>query len=446
MDTFCHPAARNPCTRLDYSRAHNTALPGRAVTAFVTVNRYKEVAMTTKSRTYAWQGIDPTGAHVSGQCEGQSPALIKTLLRKRGIRPTTIAPYRARSLKLATRIASHELCQFSRQLATLFQAGIPLLQGFDIIAEGCKNTLLRNLIGTLKSDVAAGSNLADALRKHPQQFDNLYCNLVAVGELTGRLDTLLEQLATLQEKREALKARLKKAMIYPLLVLLVGLGVAALLLLKVVPQFQSLFAGFGAQLPAFTQAVIDLADWLGRYLLWLLGALLATGMLLRRGYRRNLEVRLWILAHALRIPVFGPLLQNAALARFARTLSTSFAAGVPLVEALGPVASACGNDLYEQAVRRLAKAISSGHSLSSAMRASPLFTQLSVQMCSIGETSGTLDVMLSRIASQHEQAIEQLLDKLTSLLEPFIVLILGLMVGSLVIAMYLPIFQLGDVI
>lgn len=402
--------------------------------------------MTTKTRTYAWQGIDRTGARQHGLCEGQSPTLIKTLLRQRGIRPTRVEIKRSLRLSLPGQITCRELCSFSRQLATLFQAGIPLLQGFDIIAEGCENPQLRTLVNGLKHDIAAGSSLADALRRHPRHFDSLYCNLVAVGELTGRLDTLLEQLATVQEKREALKARLKKAMIYPLMVLLVGFGVAALLLLQVVPQFQSLFAGFGAELPAFTQGVIDLADWLGRNGFWLLAGLAATGVGAHQAYRKRPRFRLWIIALALRLPVLGPLLQHAALARVARTLSTSFAAGVPLVEALGPVASACGNELYEQAVRQLARAISAGQSLSNAMRASPLFPSLSVQMCSIGETSGTLDAMLWRIASHHEQAIDQSLDKLTSLMEPLIVLVLGLLVGSLVVAMYLPIFQLGDVI
>ncbi|PWB35328.1 type II secretion system protein F [Pseudomonas sp. SDI] len=402
--------------------------------------------MTTKTRTYTWQGIDRHGARISGVHDGQSPALIKALLRRRGIRPLHVALKRSFSPPLPTTLNTRDLTAFSRQLATLFQAGIPLLQGFDIIAEGASNPALQRLIGALKTDIGAGCSLAEALRKQPRHFDALYCNLIAVGELSGRLDSLLDELATLQEKREALHRRLKKAMTYPLLVLLVGFGVAALLLLKVVPQFESLFAGFGAQLPAFTQAVIHLADWFGNNLLPLLGVLVGAGMGARQAYRRRPAFRLWALQQALRLPVAGALLRHAAMARFARTLATAFAAGVPLLEALGPVANACGNAVYEQAIQRLRQALASGSSLSAAMRANPLFPPLSVQMCGIGETSGTLDDMLKRIADHHEQAVDQQLDQLASLLEPMIVLILGLLVGSLVIAMYLPIFTLGDVI
>ncbi|NER62996.1 type II secretion system F family protein [Pseudomonas sp. MAFF212427] len=402
--------------------------------------------MNLKTRTYAWHGIDRSGTHVSGHSSGQSPALIKALLRNRGIRPTQVHTKRAFTLRLPATLGTRDLAQFSRQLATLFKAGIPLLQGLDIIAEGCKHPQLRSLLAALKTDIAAGCGLADALRKHPRHFDPLYCNLVAVGEQSGRLDCLLDQLATLQEKRQALRARLKKAMIYPALVLLVGLGVACLLLLKVVPQFQVMFAGFGAQLPGFTLLVIQLADWLGQHLLLLLGGALGLGIGMRHLYQRQPAVRLWALRTGLQLPIAGPLMQHAALARFARTLATSFSAGVPLTEALGPVAAACGNALYEQAVLRLRHDIGSGLSLSSALRSNQLFPVLCVQMCAIGETSGTLDDMLERIASYHETAIDHLLDTLASLLEPVIVLVLGLVVGSLVVAMYLPIFQLGDVI
>ncbi|WEJ20929.1 type II secretion system F family protein [Pseudomonas sp. SD17-1] len=402
--------------------------------------------MNHKTKTYAWQGIDRSGAHVSGHRSGQNSALVKALLRGRGIRPTQVNAARRITLQLPASLGAKDITRFSRQLATLFKAGVPLLQGLGMIAEGINNPPLRRLLGTLKNDIAAGCGLADALRRHPRQFDSLYCNLVAVGEQTGCLDSLLDQLATLQEKRQALRARLKKAMVYPALVLLVGLGVAALLLLKVVPQFQAMFAGFGAPLPAFTQAVINLADWLGQYLLWVLGVMLATGFALRRAFEREQAVRLWMLRQGLRMPVLGAVMQHAALARFARTLATSFSAGVPLTEALGPVAAACGNTLYEQAVLRLRQAIGNGLSMSAAMRNEPLFPCLAVQMCAIGETSGTLDDMLDRIASHHETAVDEWLDNLASLLEPMIVLILGLVVGSLVVAMYLPIFQLGDVI
>lgn len=400
-----------------------------------------------KTRTYSWQGVDHTGARVSGRSDGQSPALVKAMLRTRGIRTTRIHhARRLTSLKLSRGIDAAQLTQLTRHLATLYQAGIPLLHGLDIIAEGSKNPPLVRLLHSLKRDISAGHGLAEALRKHPRHFDTLFCNLVAVGEMSGRLDTLLEQLATFQEKRATLRARMKKAMIYPLLVLMVGLGVSSLLLLQVVPQFEVLFAGMGSELPAFTRMVIDLADWLSEHLVWLTVSLLGLAAGLRQAFRHHRGFHLWLLGIGHRLPVAGPLLQHAAMARFSRTLCTCFAAGIPLAEALGPVARACGNALYEQAILRVRQDLNNGLALSVAMRANPLFPNLCVQMCGIGETSGTLDDMLDRIASHHEQAIDQLMENLTSLLEPVIVLILGLLIGSLVIAMYLPIFQLGDVI
>lgn len=400
-----------------------------------------------KTRTYSWQGVDRNGARVSGRSDGQSPALVKAMLRKRGIHTTRIHnAKRLTTLTFSREISAAQLTQLSRHLATLYQAGIPLLHGLDIIAEGSRSQRMLNLLRELKRDISAGSSLADALRKHPRYFDALYCNLVAVGEASGRLDTLLEQLATYQEKRAALRTRLRKAMIYPLLVLMVGLGVSSLLLLQVVPQFEVLFAGMGAQLPAFTMAVINLADWLSANILLLVLVIGGTVTGVQQSFRRHQGFHLWLLNLGHRLPIIGRLLQNAAMARFARTLCTCFAAGVPLVDALVPVSRACGNAVYEQAIRRLRQELANGLPLSVAMRGNPLFPNLCVQMCGIGETSGTLDDMLERIASHHEQAIDQLMENLTSLLEPVIVLVLGLLIGSLVIAMYLPIFQLGDVI
>nr|MDL2423201.1 type II secretion system F family protein [Pseudomonas sp. BGr12] len=328
----------------------------------------------------------------------------------------------------------------------MLSSGVALLQALEVVARSASHPALVSLVDALKTDIASGRSLADALRRHPRCFDALYCNLIASGEQSGTLETVLEQVASLQEQRQALRSRLKKAMTYPLIVLLTGLGVSALLLLKVVPQFQAMFSGFGAELPAFTQAVIGLSDWLGDAVGWLLLLTLVSGWSLRQAYRLKPAFRLWCLRSALKLPVAGALLGNAALARFARTLSTSFAAGVPLVEALGPVAGACGNPLFEQAVLRLRKDLANGQSLTQALAYSGLFPPLMQQMCAIGETAGTLEVMLARVASYYESAIEGSLDNLASLLEPLIVLILGVLVGSLVIAMYLPIFQLGSVI
>ncbi|MBM5460244.1 type II secretion system F family protein [Pseudomonas sp. P66] len=402
--------------------------------------------MTEKTYSYHWQGTTTQGAQVSGECRERSPALLRAGLRKRGIRPVRVERVRAGLWRRSGTLGTAELCQFSRQLASLMCSGVALLQALEVIAQSSSNAALITLIGALKADIGAGSNLADALRKHPRYFDALYCNLVATGEQSGTLERVLEHVACLQEQRQAMGARLRKAMTYPLIVLLTGLGVSSLLLLEVVPQFQAMFSGFGAELPAFTRGVIALSDWLGRYVGWLLLCAVAGVWGLRLAYRRQPGFRLGCLRLALRLPVLGALLSNAALARFARTLSTSFAAGVPLVEALGPVAGACGNPLYEQAVLRLRKHLAGGQSLSGAMAGSEVFPRLMQQMCAIGETGGTLDDMLARVASHYESAVERSLDYLASLLEPMIVLILGVLVGSLVIAMYLPIFQLGSVI
>lgn len=402
--------------------------------------------MTGKLHSYNWQGTTAKGTMISGESRGHSSTLLRAELRKRGIRPVSVERARAGLWRRRSTLSTRELSQFSRQLASLICSGVALLQALEVIAQSSSNPALITLIGTLKTDIGAGSNLADALRRHPQYFDALYCNLIAAGEQSGNLESVLEQVASLQEQRQALRSRLKKAMTYPLIVLLTGLGVSSLLLLEVVPQFQTMFSGFGAELPAFTRRVIGLSEWLGQYIGWLLLCVVASAWGLCRVYQRQPALRLKCLGLALKLPVVGDLLSNAALARFARTLSTSFAAGVPLVEALGPVAGACGNPLYEQAVLRLRKDLASGQPLSQAMARSGLFPRLMQQMCAIGETGGTLDDMLARVASHYEGAIERLLDNLASLLEPLIVLILGLLVGSLVIAMYLPIFQLGSVI
>ncbi len=402
--------------------------------------------MTGKIHSYNWQGTTAQGVQVSGESRGRSPTLLRAELRKRGIRPIRVERVRTGLWRKLDTLSTRELSQFSRQLASLICSGVALLQAFEVIAQSSSNPALISLLGALKTDISAGSTLADALRRHPRYFDALYCNLIAAGEQSGSLESVLEQVASLQEQRQALHSRLKKAMTYPLIVLLTGLGVSSLLLLEVVPQFQTMFSGFGAELPAFTRRVIGLSDWLGQYVVWLLLGVTGSAWGLCQGYQRQPAFRLWCLGLALKLPVVGELLSNTALARFARTLSTSFAAGVPLVEALGPVAGACGNPLYEQAVLRLRKDLASGQSLSQAMASSGLFPRLMQQMCAIGETGGTLDDMLARVASHYESAIERLLDNLASLLEPLIVLILGLLVGSLVIAMYLPIFQLGSVI
>ncbi|MHC6224009.1 type II secretion system F family protein [Pseudomonas sp. X10] len=402
--------------------------------------------MNNRTRLYAWEGTDANGTRVSGRSQGRTPAFVRAGLQRQGIRVSRVQPAKALAWRWPVREGRSDPAGFSRQLATLLKAGVPLLQAFEVMGRsGCSASMAR-LLENLKRDVGAGQNLADALQRNPGWFDTLYCNLVRVGEQSGTLDTQLEQLANLLEQRQALRKRVRKAMLYPLLLLLTGLGVSGLLLLEVVPRFQALFASFDSALPAFTQWVIDLSTGLGQYALPLLLGLGATGLGLRLLYQRHQPARLWLLHQVMRLPVIGTLLSQAALARFARSLATAFTAGVPLLDALGTVAAASGDALHEQAILRLRQAMANGRGLSDAMTEDRRFTPLLVQMCAIGESSGTLDNMLDRAASHYEEQVSQSLDQLTGLLEPAIVLVLGLLVGGLVVAMYLPIFQLGNLI
>ncbi|POG01695.1 type II secretion system protein F [Pseudomonas putida] len=401
--------------------------------------------MNPSTHLYTWRGTDASGADVSGQVSGRSPAYARAGLQRQGIRVLSLRAAGGFEWRLPRAREKTDPAGFSRQLATLLKAGVPLLQAFEVMGRSGCSTGQAALLEKLKRDVASGLGLADALQRHPAWFDGLYCNLIRVGEQSGTLDRQLEQLAGMLEQRQVLRKRVRKAMLYPLL-LLTGLGVSAVLLLEVIPRFESLFAGFDTALPAFTQWVIDLSTGLGRYAPLLLITAVGLGLALTRLYQKHAPARLWLTAQALRLPVFGRLLSQAALARFARTLATSYAAGVPLLDALVTVAKACGDDLHEQAVQRLRQGMANGQALNQAMAIEPLFPPLLVQLTAIGESSGTLDQMLEKSASHYEEQVSQTLDQLTSLLEPAIVLILGLLVGGLVVAMYLPIFQLGSLI
>jgi len=400
----------------------------------------------TKVSLYAWQGTDRTGRKMSGESSAQSPALIKARLRQRGIIPGKVRKKFTPLFSPGQRVTALDVALFTRQLATMLKAGVPLLQAFDIIAEGFDNPRMRSLLEELKQDVMAGSSLTSALRKKPQHFDELYCNLIDAGEQAGALDTLLERVASYREKTQRLKARVRKAMTYPLAVLLVAVIVSAILLLKVVPQFEVMFQGFGAELPALTRSVIGLAEFL-RHSGWLLlGGLLAAALGVHQVQRRAPRFRDWLQTRWLELPVIGPLLRKSAVARYARTLSTTFAAGVPLLEALHSVAGATGNRVFKQAVLVIRQDVSTGMQLHVAMRNSGVFPNLAIQMTAIGEESGALDDMLGNVASYYEDEVESLVDHLTSLLEPLIMGVLGVIVGGLVVAMYLPIFQLGTAI
>ncbi|WP_288374241.1 type II secretion system F family protein [uncultured Pseudomonas sp.] len=402
--------------------------------------------MKGSTRLYAWQGVDAQGARVSGQMLGRSPAFVQAGLLRQGIEGARVWPAGGRGWKLPVRREKVDAPGFSRQLATLLKAGVPLLQAFEVMGRSGADAGMVGLLGRLQQDVSAGLGLADALQRHPRWFDALYCNLVRVGEQSGTLDRQLEQLADLLERRQALRRRVRKAMLYPLILLLTGLGVSALLLLEVVPRFEGVFAGVGKELPAFTRWVIELSDALGRHLLGVLGVFGVAGLALRKLYREHLPGRLWMIRQALRVPVFGRLLSHAALARFARSLGTAYGSGVVLLDALETVAAASGDALHERAIRQLRQGMANGLGLHQAMALEPLFAPLLVQLTAIGESSGTLEAMLNKAACHYEEQVGQVLEQLTSLLEPAIVLILGVLVGGLVVAMYLPIFQLGSLI
>lgn len=400
--------------------------------------------MDNASTMYAWEGINRKGRQVSGQTTGHNPALVKAQLRQQGINPGRVRKKSALLPGLVPPIKSADITLLTRQLATLLKAGIPLLQALDIIAEGFDNRPVRELVQGLKQAIAAGTSLTEALRKQPRYFDELYCNLVGAGEQAGALETLLERVAIHREKSEQLKARIKKAMTYPIAVLVVASLVTGVLLIHVVPQFQSLFAGVDGKLPGFTLQVIALSEFMQQA--WWIVALgiVAAALGLRQAYGASTDFRHWVDASLLKAPLAGKLLKKSAVARYARTLSTTFAAGVPLVQALDSVAGAAGSAPFKQAITRMRHDVSTGMQLNQSMLVSGLFPAMAIQMTAIGEESGSLDRMLEKVASHYEDDVDNQVDNLTSLMEPLIMVVLGGIVGALVIAMYLPVFQLGS--
>ncbi|WP_017737931.1 type II secretion system F family protein [Pseudomonas sp. CBZ-4] len=400
--------------------------------------------MDNASTIYAWEGTNRKGRRVCGQTAGHNPALIKAQLRQQGICPGRVRKRASVLPSLTAPIKALDIVLFTRQLATLLKAGIPLLQALDIVSEGFENPPMQALVNGLKQEIAAGTNLATALRKQPRYFDELYCNLIAAGEQAGALEALLERVAIHLEKTQQLKARVKKAMTYPAAVLVVASVVCTLLLMHVVPQFQSLFAGVDGELPGFTLGVIALSEFLQRAW-WIVAACLGGSIAaLRQAYRVSPGFRHGLQAALLKAPLAGTLMKKSAVARYARTLSTTFSAGVPLVQALDSVAGAVGNGPFRRAIERMRHDVASGIQLNQAMTGSGLFPRMAIQMTIIGEESGTLDRMLEKVASHYEADVDSLVDRLTSLMEPLIMVVLGSIVGGLVIAMYLPVFQLGS--
>ncbi|PKM29606.1 MAG: type II secretion system protein F [Gammaproteobacteria bacterium HGW-Gammaproteobacteria-12] len=399
-----------------------------------------------KTSAFKWEGKDRRGTAVSGIINGQNPALVKAQLRKQGINPTKVQKKSSFSLSAGKKIKPMDIALFTRQMATMMKAGVPLLQSFDIIGEGFDNPNMRKLIDDVKQEVAAGNSFAASLRKKPEYFDELYCNLVESGEQAGALENLLDRIATYKEKTEALKAKIKKAMNYPIAVVVVAIIVSAILLIKVVPQFESVFANFGAELPAFTQMIINISQFLQKWWFIFLIAAFLCALAIKEALKRSKKLRDAVDRGVLKLPIVGDILYKSAVARFARTLSTTFAAGVPLVEALDSVSGATGNVVFKTATDKIKNDVSTGMQLNFSMRTTATFPSMAIQMTAIGEESGALDEMLDKVASFYEEEVDNMVDGLTSLMEPIIMAVLGVLVGGLIIAMYLPIFQLGAVV
>ncbi|RMO11090.1 Type II secretion system protein [Pseudomonas cichorii] len=399
-----------------------------------------------KVTVYTWEGLDKKGSKMSGELSGHNPALIKAQLRKQGINPTKVRKKSVSIFGKGKKIKPLDIAFFSRQMATMMKAGVPLLQSFDIISEGAENPNMRALVDFLKQEVSAGNSLATALRQKPEYFDDLYCNLVDAGEQAGALESLLDRVATYKEKTEALKSKIKKAMTYPIAVMVVAVIVSGILLVKVVPQFQTVFASFGADLPAFTLMVIGLSEIVQQLWLAIIGLFIAGFFMFKRAYKQSQKFRDSIDRFLLKVPIIGPLIYKSSVARYARTLATTFAAGVPLVEALDSVAGATGNVVFKNAVNKIKQDVSTGMQLNFSMRSVSVFPSLAIQMTAIGEESGALDSMLDKVATYYEDEVDNMVDSLTSLMEPMIMAVLGVIVGGLVLAMYLPIFKLGNVV
>ncbi|PRB84449.1 type II secretion system F family protein [Pseudomonas sp. MYb185] len=403
-------------------------------------------AKVEKIYPFKWEGKDRKGVKLSGEMQGSNQALIKAQLRKQGILVTKIHKKSSLFGPRAKKIKPLDIAFFTRQLATMMASGVPIVQAFEIIAEGTANPNFAKLINEIKTDVASGNTLAASLAKHPQYFDELFCNLVESGEQSGRLESLLDRIATYKEKTEALKAKIKKAMTYPIAVVIVAVIVTAILLLKVVPQFEEVFGSFGADLPAFTLMVIGLSKWLQSWWFIILIGIIALCWAYTHINRRSKPFRDAQDRALLKAPIVGQIIYEAAVARYARTLSTTFAAGVPLVQALDSVAGAVGNVVFYNAVNNIKQDVSAGTQLNFAMRTTNVFPTLAVQMAGIGEESGNLDGMLEKVATFYEAEVDNKVDNLTTLLEPMIMSVLGVLIGGLIIAMYLPIFQLGNVV
>ena len=398
-----------------------------------------------KQVPFTWEGTDRAGKKVKGKVVAASEAAVRTELRRQGVVPSRVRK-QSTLFKAKGKVTAADIAIFSRQLATMMTAGIPLVQAFDIVGAGHDNPAMQKLILDIKQDVEGGTSLANALGKHPLHFDDLFVNLVAAGEQAGALETLLDKIASYKEKTEAIKKKVKKALFYPAAVVVVAFVVTAILMIFVIPEFENLFQGFGADLPAFTRLVIDISNFVrsqGIILAIIIGGGIFGFLHVKK---RSRKLQHFLDRVVLKVPIIGPILNKSAIARYARTLSTTFAAGVPLVEALDSVAGATGNIVYETAVLRMRDEVATGQRLQRAMENTDLFPNMVNQMIAVGEESGSLDEMSGKVADFYEEEVDNAVDSMSSLLEPLIMAVLGVLVGGLVIAMYLPIFKMGAVV
>ena len=403
------------------------------------------VTAAKKETQFLWEGKDKRGNKVRGKSVAANEAALRADLRRQGVAPTRVKTQSA-MFRSGGKVSNEDIAIFSRQLATMMSAGIPMVQAFEIIGNGHEKPAMQKLVLDIKASIEGGSTLHESLAQHPLYFDDLFVNLVEAGEQAGALESLLDKIATYKEKTEALKKKIKKALFYPTAVLVVAVVVSVILLIFVIPQFESLFKGFGADLPAFTQMVVNLSRFV-QHDGWMIAVLVGGGIYAFNYFKkRSKNMQRGLDRLLLKFPIIGPILVKAAIARFARTLSTMFAAGVPLVEAMQSVAGATGNIVYQEAVLRMKDEVATGQRLQRAMENTGLFPNMVVQMIAVGEESGSLDTMSGKVAEFYETEVDNAVDGMSSLLEPLIMAVLGILVGGMVIAMYLPIFKLGSVV
>ncbi len=398
-----------------------------------------------KDTQFIWEGKDKRGHKIRGKSLAANEAALRADLRRQGVAATRVKT-QSSAFRSGGKVNNEDIAIFSRQLATMMSAGIPMVQAFEIIGNGHEKPAMQKLVLDIKANIEGGSTLHESLAKFPLYFDDLFVNLVEAGEQAGALETLLEKIATYKEKTEALKKKIKKALFYPIAVLCVAVIVSIILLIFVIPQFEELFKGFGADLPAFTQMVVNLSRFVQHQGWWMGIIVIASIYAFFYFYKRSKNMQRGIDRVMLKFPIIGPILQKSAIARFARTLSTMFAAGVPLVEAMQSVAGATGNIVYEEATLRMKDEVATGQRLQRAMENVGLFPNMVIQMIAVGEESGSLDTMSAKVAEFYEAEVDNAVDSMSSLLEPLIMAILGILVGGMVIAMYLPIFKLGQVV